>query len=359
MRWTTGEATRNIAWAVMVFGSSRGGGKAVLGTTGGVFAGRVTLDGGSVYLADGRLPIDESQIPAEGRVAWFDPSADGALEMSSHTQRPLAVRVVHGRGNDGLDKAADYFHLRGTYSSGYDRRPWLCEGSRGGAATKWIDFSDRYPGVVLNGSADNKGNTLRIFKNPAPSTESASTNPNKVNIRSAFVALDSSNGGGMPLIDTLGANELIKSRMPTRDYNTPIWTNTTAAAVKNGVTRLDGVTVNGTTRGYTGHPEVLSLETTANVPISYFGWYGGDDAEYPNAEILGEILLFDTILPADVRADVEAYLMRKWTGRVPAGYADLRGATVAGSGTVRAAGLSALPRFDPSFTGTLELVGDE
>ena len=127
-----------------------------------------------------------------------------------------------------------------------------------------------------------------------------------MNVRTAFVALDSSNGGGMPLMDSVGGSGSIKARVPTKSCATPIWTNTTAAAVIDGTTRLDGKVVDGTTTGYSGWPEVLSLETTANVAINYFGYYGNDDAATPNAEILGEILLYDTLLDDATRAGSES-----------------------------------------------------
>ncbi len=319
----------------------------VAATMGGLFSGEVTLDNAQLTVENGKLPMTESDIPSDGRVAWFDPNAEGALAMSTYAERADCVRVVHGRDNNGVVTTSGNYYLLGTDDrKGYDRRPWLSEGARGGVATKWLDFANKY---------DNKGNTLRLFQEPAPTGESESTNPKSVNIRTAFVALDSSNGGGMPLIDTVGANGKIKARTPTRSFTMPIWTNATVATVTDGKTRLDGVVVAGTTQGYNARPEVLSLETTEALPLSYFGWYGGDNSKTPNAEILGEILLFDRILSDETRADIEAYLMGKWVGCLPKGYIDLRRATVSGSGTVRAAGLSGLPTFADSFTGTLEL----
>ena len=83
----------------------------------------------------------------------------------------------------------------------------------------------------------------------------------------------------------------------------------------------------------------------------YFGYYGNDAAATPNAEILGEILLYDTVLDDATRAGIESYLMKKWTGRLPDGYMDFRGATVTGSGIVRAPTAAALPSFT-NFDGT-------
>ncbi len=307
----------------------------------GVFSGTVTLSGGMLAVP-GDPPIGEADVPSAGRVAWYDPNLPGALRMSTHAARPLGVRAVIERNNDGL--AAGTSYLLGTYVSTHDRRPWLSVGARGGSATNWIDFSNIYSG-------DDKGNTLRRRTGSPSNAEDSSTANVSVNVRTAFVALDSSNGGGMPLLDAVGADNKIKARVPTRSRTTPIWTNTTASAVISGTTRLDGKVVNGTTTGYSGGPEVLSLETTENVALNYFGYYGGDQAATPNAEILGEILLYNTVLDDATRVDIEAYLMRKWTGRLPAGYADFRDATVTGSGTVRVLNTANLPSF-ANFDGT-------
>jgi len=311
-------------------------------TASGCFAGTVTLSGGTLTVT-GMPPFGEADVPSAGRVAWYDPNLPGALKMSTHANRPLGVRALIERDNGGL--AAGTSYLLGTYSGTHDRRPWLSAGSRGGVATNWIDFSNIYSG-------DDKGNTIRRRTgSPSNGEDSATTGVVPVNVRTAFVALDSSNGGGMPLLDSVGASGQIKARVPTTSCSTPIWTNTTAAAVINGTTRLDGKAVDGTKTGYSGWPEVLSLETTANVAINYFGYYGNDAAATPNAEILGEILLYDTVLDDATRADIEAYLMRKWTGRLPAGYADFRDATVTGSGTVRVLNTANLPSFE-NFDGT-------
>ena len=309
----------------------------------GNFSGTLTLSGGTLTIP-GVLPPGEADVPSAGRVAWYDPNLPGALKMSTHADRPLCVRALIERNGDGLAAGSSY--LNGTNIPTHDRRPWLNVGSRGGSATNWIDFSNVYSG-------DDKGNTLRRRTGAPPSAENSDTTSVSVNVRTAFVALDSSNGGGMPLIDTVGGTGQIKAREPTTSLSMPIWTNTTVAAVCSGTTRLDGTIVDGTNTGYTGWPEILTLETTGNVPICYFGYYGGDQAATPNAEILGEILLYDTVLDDATRARIEVYLMNKWTGRLPAGYADFRAATVTGSGSVRVPNVANLPSFE-NFDGLLK-----
>ena len=312
----------------------------------GTFFGTARLDGATLTVAQGRVPFTEAEIPSAGRVAWFDPNADGALGMSTVVERPLAVRVLHGRDNAGVVTTNGAYYLLGTYAKDFDRRPWLNEGLRGGRAAKWLDFTNKY--------GENKGNTLRLFKEPAPAGESSSTAALSVDVRTAFVAIDSTAGGGMPLIDKVGADDVIKARSPVSPASTPIWAAGTTDKIRNGATRLDGVAVDGTTKGYNARPEVLSLVATGTVPLSYFGWYGGDDVKTPNVETLGEILLYSTALEETARANIEAYLMKKWTGALPSGYVDLRAATVTGTGTVKAASVEALPSF-VDFSGAFEL----
>ena len=65
------------------------------------------------------------------------------------------------------------------------------------------------------------------------------------------------------------------------------------------------------------------------------------------------MLLYDSVLDADVLANLEAYLMGKWTGVLPDGWSDLREATVtAGTGTVSAV-TAKLPKFGDGVTGTV------
>ena len=69
--------------------------------------------------------------------------------------------------------------------------------------------------------------------------------------------------------------------------------------------------------------------------------------------VQGEMLLYGSELDADVLANLEAYLMGKWTGVLPDGWSDLREATVtAGTGTVNAVAAK-LPKFGDGFTGTV------
>lgn len=316
----------------------------------GSFSGEVVLQDGTLEIV-GRSVIGAADVPSAGRVGWYDPELEGAVGMSTMESRPFCVRCVKGRDGNGVIAGTGASYMLGTYDGSVDRRPRLNAGSRGGWAVNWIDFGNLY---------DKWGNTLRHFTGTAPAGESMDTDATPVNVRTAFVSLDSVHGGGTPLIDTVAANDLIKARKPVTSISTPIWHAGTTSKVTDGVTRLDGEVVDGAATGYTGRPEVLSVETADTVPLTYFGWYGEDDAvNTPNVEVLGEVLLYDRLLSQSDRENVEAYLMGKWTGRLPKGFSDFSRATVSGLGVVKVPTLKALPSLAEDFAGTIRLTQTE
>ncbi len=104
-----------------------------------------------------------------------------------------------------------------------------------------------------------------------------------------------------------------------RGDNDLIWNSAhTHANIKNGVTRMNGLTVNGTTTAFgAGAMKLLSVVTTDNVTansiakdrnIAGRSWRGD----------IGEILIYDRALTDEERLQVEQYLMRKWLGTMPA-----------------------------------------
>ena len=67
------------------------------------------------------------------------------------------------------------------------------------------------------------------------------------------------------------------------------------------------------------------------------------------------MLLYSTELSDGAVKDIEAYLMGKWLGRLPEGYADIRLATVTGTGTVEVAVAAQMPKIGSGFEGTVEV----
>ena len=97
-----------------------------------------------------------------------------------------------------------------------------------------------------------------------------------------------------------------------------IWNGTyTSANIRNGVTRLDGVPIDGTTTFFNRHSmQVLSVRTTGNVEANQLtrdrnindrSWRGD----------IAEILIYDRALTDSEMLEAEAYLARKWQGSMP------------------------------------------
>lgn len=322
----------------------------------GAFAGTVAVQaGGCLDLGAAPLPMTEAEMPTEGRVGWFDPDCAASLERAGASE-PGCEDAVYGLFDRGKERIAGTPYLHGAYNSqanNYpsDRRPRARRGVRGDAAERtWIDF--------FEDPADKAGNTLRVKTNPdvlrknAPPDYSYTSLP----VRTAFIACDSQHGGGNPIADTVTVDALVKRREVANAY-APIWPAGTADALTAGETRLNGQKIDGRTTGFTGAPEVLSFTTTETFPAAFFGSCGTGKGER-SYEVLGEIVLFSREVVGAERARIEAYLMNKWTGRLPAGWCDWRRATVTGAGQVKAPAKEVLPAFAPDFTGSLALAGD-
>lgn len=328
----------------------------------GTFAGTVALNGGTLQIAD-PLPPTAEDLPSEGRLQWFDADAPGAVvnvsvenggKTYSNVVRGL---LAHGRAYSDVQEGETFLYGVG------ERAPFsVCE-ARGLAAERtWIDFN--HPSTFSPQGDD--GNTLRFA---TFGTSRSVSSPAETSIlqtfRTAFMAMDSSHGGGTPLLSAVqGASGDFRIRQ-TQSYSTPIWPAGCAANVRNGETRVNGETVDGTaTDALTGGPETLTLVAAGDVSAAFIDYLGNSQSLGTpktltnNGIVFGELLLYTTTLAPDDIAKVEAYLQGKWTGTLPDGYSDLREATVGGTGDVVVAEAARLPRFAPTFAGSVTAGGD-
>ena len=322
----------------------------------GSYAGAVDLAAGACLdLRAAKAPPTEADMPSDGRIGWFDPDFADAVELGGAGEAGKE-NCVYGIFDRGRDRVAGVPYLHGTYNrsspagSAGDRRPRAVREARGsGPERTWVHFFEDPP--------DGGGNTLRVKTNPALLRQN---NPpdytnTTLDMRTAFIVSDSVHGGGNPISDTVSVNNLVRRRQVS-DSTAPIWPKDTVASVTGGVTRLNGLPVDGGKTGFTGAPEVFSFTTTKAFPAAYFGSCGNGAGER-SYEMLGEIVLFDRELVGAEREHVEVYLMNKWLGRLPGGWCDWHRATVSGAGTVRAAAQATLPSFDAAFAGTLDFDG--
>ena len=307
----------------------------------GTFAGSLTVNG-DVSISE-PLPWTAADVPAEGRVDWYD--ADDVASLELQTANAVVRQYPHGKTRDTLTSGC---FLWGAGS----RMPFAVTGARGlGAERTWLDYN--HPDGFPPSTSD--GNVLRFIPyNKSPSSGNAVSQT----FRTLLVALDSGRGGGGTVIasGTVNGGSGDFRRRESASLADPIWPSTCSANVKNGVTRLNGAAVDPAS-GFTGAPEVLSLTAAGNVSAlcvdTYVNTESANGVLKQQGTVQGEMLLYDSELDADVLANLEAYLMGKWTGVLPDGWSDLREATVtAGTGTVSAVAAK-LPQFGDGFTGTV------
>ena len=327
-------------------------------TLGGCYAGTVDVKAGATLtVADDLLPPTPDELPATGRVGWFDPDAVGALYQPNSTgARAEEIQSVFQRGKTLSDIADNDVFLWAPGS----RRPFRVLGARGwGPARVWIDCQE----IDVSSPTSDTGNCLRPrqYPNTSPTVGDGGSNMT-IPCRTVFMASDSFRGGGSPVLAGVSGGDGIAYRIHDGnygDYREPIWANGTHARVTGGETRLNGVRVKSpTVTGFTGAPEVFSFTTTANQNIGCFGQLYNTQKGVNYGEVFGEILLYNVELTGADRLAVEAYLMGKWCGTLPVGYSDLREATVTGGGTV-VASAGKMPRLDAAFAGTARVTGAE
>ena len=312
----------------------------------GTFAGDLTVNGDMVISE--ALPWAAADVPTSGLVDWYDGDDVASLVLTSASGWTNIVVRQYPRGKTQATSASG-FYLWGTNN----RQPFAVRGARGlGSERTWIDYN--HPEGFPPTASD--GNVMRFI----PWNKSASTgNAQSQTFRTLLVALDSCKGGGTILGSDVGGGSGDFRRRTTASFANAIWQSGCSANVKTGVTRLNGAEVDQT-KGLTGAPEVLSLTAAGNVSALCVDTYSstetadsGKGDTRAQGIIHGEMLMYDSVLDADVLANLEAYLMGKWTGVLPDGWSDLREATVtAGTGTVSAV-VAKLPKFGDGFTGTI------
>ena len=331
----------------------------------GVYKGALTVDSRSSISFAHQMPTTtEANLPSKGRVGWYDPDFDETRKMrTTNSNRPLELDGVLCRTADGIDTTRGWFGgSRGNEKS--NRSPWIDKGSRnGGPSRHWIVFRDTY---LQDNDGKYYGNTLRYKTATFDEDNVKSTNYSTFNIQQAFLVLDTSEGGGTPLLDTVNASGVVKARfgttVPGDNYTKSIHANggrKTEGVFLNGKAWLNKMEVDPYTHGFTGKPEILTLETTGDFPVGFLAYYGNKDnqANPANFEIIGETIFYSAPLSDEDRAKVQDYLMYKWLGMIDnAVYSDSTAARVSGAGVVSATGFDdeSLPDLS-GFTGTLAL----
>lgn len=319
----------------------------------GNFAGTLELAGGKLLVGEEALPYTEAQVAAVGnREFWIDAEDAASLRLVGTDYGHDAISVI---SNKTLVAQPDDKCAFGVAA----RQPYLCRAAHGlGVERNWIDF---YEYSLASG----KGNFLRWGKAKStinwdsPELSSIDEAAGKMTIRTVLMAVDSTYGGGNPLFDNnLNASGTIGKR--SSSYTGAIWPGTNIFSADDSETRLNGATVDQAD-GFTGKAEVLaSRGATALNDKWYVSSYqtGASPTTDKQRVILGEALYFSTTLAdADVKG-IEAYLMGKWLGYLPSGFADVRQATITGSGEIEVADAAKMPCVASDFAGSIAVAGE-
>ena len=314
----------------------------------GICTGTLELSGGSVVA--GRRPYEEGEVPSAGRLFWLDADDESTLVRWKDIGKATCVNQVLAVRN----KTSSEFVVGEAVAYGTGMRaPTWVKSVRGTCPERgWIDFNEWY-------GSDGNGNCLRFYNYYEGILDDASSaTVATMNTRTALIAQDTSHGGGLPLLDNLFASGSIARRDGASPV--PMWRNGSPSQFANGENRLNGQTVDQT-KGFSGAPEVFTVRgtDTFNVPfIDYYGHTENKSYEAGKGAVIGEILYYSTPLADDVVSGLEAYLMKKWLGRLPDGFSDVGGATILGSGRVSVADAAGRPNLGESYSGVYEISGD-
>ena len=317
-------------------------------TVAGSFTGTINVPAGKTLVVSPRpAPPTVADLPQQENIAaWFDPSLEGAIDFNESGSKPTGVARLYSRTATGVDKSEGTCWMgANTLASATGRFPFLVQtaysGGFGAAPTiGWMDFEKDSKG---------SGNTLRSRGIAITNTWSATVTA--MPIRSVFMSLDSSAGGGNPFADTVGMTDMFKPRKGS-DVKDPIWSPSNTVTMAH--TWLGTNEVNGAATGFSGRGEVLGFEfpSQRSMPM-YLGFYKGGGNSETNFEHIGETIIYKTALSDAERLTVQEYLMAKWLGDYGSKYSDLAGTTVTGDGVVKSASLRNLPLLDAGFTGSL------
>ncbi len=320
----------------------------------GGFQGTITVPPNVTLALSHNAPPNESAVPSENRLVWFDPDLAEAVKMTGATadENDKRINFLYPRSSTGAIDTTQA--MRGSIGAfdktdelKDDRCPWTNCVARGwGEVRTWLEFSN-----IVNGDA--VGNTLR-YQNPIDPSQSTSHSLGPV--REGFMVLDTSKGGGTPIGTAIEMTNTKRSD-DGKTAQAPIWPSESVSPV----TRLDDVPVDSG-GGFNARPEVLSFTFDSAWNPKFFGApYKSEgsrtELEEGGAEILGESIFFSAPLSGEDRTKVTAYLAYKWFGKVLHGYSELSKMTVAGEGNVEMRANTPPPKFGDGFTGALHFTG--
>ena len=356
-KWGLADKYHYPDWAKQRFATVYGTGTVKLeadAKLGGAFKGTVDLNGKDLVIDGAALPPTDAAVDTTDCVGWFDPDDATTCSYVENAAKSPSTRLMWLY--DRLGKDDGRYALTGAQK---ERAPWIDESAHGfGPVRRWVDYSN---GEISNKGSD--GNTLRfrLMKNGSGTGNVVSNE-----FKTIIMVQDSARGGGQPFLDgenVLAAGRPLYKERKLQACSSPIYPSGTSAVLTDGQTYLDGQAVDGTTTGFNGRGEVLSVIPNGKyAPVCFAHLKNSENIALradSYAEIQGEILMWNRVLDETERKVVEAYLSYKWLGLANEGYSDLTAATVTGAGKVTAASAALLPKFAAGFTGTVSVPLDD
>lgn len=340
-------------------------------TLGGAFKGTIDLNGKTATVDGAALPPDPSAVATDGLLGWFDPDDPQSLQTQEIATAMPTTRLKYINDRQGAAEGRFVMHSYDT-----SRAASIDVSAHGlGPIRTWIDYAN-YPGENV-GTTGRNGNLTRLMQYGASGLGDQTV---MEGVRTLMIVQDSRRGGGQPFFDspanvnTDTGNYKFRTQYKTGTSGdkeasfvgnawvwSPIYPAGCSSVLTAGLTYLNGIPVDGTKQGFTGRPEVLTVQTASDYPLRSFASLNNSEGfnilgdEKSAGEIEGEIILWNRTLTEKERQNAEAYLSYKWLGLVREGYSALGDATVTGSGALSAASVALLPKFDAGFAGTVKV----
>ena len=258
----------------------------------------VTTPDGTLSVAEGEFKLGVRDLPA----AWAPPPGAFRIDASDASTFTLSGdAVLSVRDADGGAMSAFAPTNNGSILSPHR----VARDDLGGLCA--LDFGD------FGTSSGTYGNCL-LWERPDDS------------IRTVFLVVNAERGFGMPLGSKTESNGA-DFRRQTASTTSPIWDGNASAHVRDGLTYVDGAPTQISAAFPSGW-HVLTVQTTGKCRASAFAadMYDTNGAVPARLARMGGVLIaeaivYDALLLPSMRRDIEAYLMRKWLGSAPAGYA--------------------------------------
>ncbi len=322
----------------------------------GTFAGTLAMNGGALALVGAKAVPSADELPRNGLLAWFDPDLAESVVLETEPTKPNLIGYIYDRDPTRRSGTSRLLYINETSAAKPvvgDRCPYWYEGNWGDPfvpTRHWIDNNNYYDEENVLGNA---------FRLRQAGNRTGTDADGMLDVRTVIMAQNSVRGGGTPIVGAyMGQDGVTRN---TTVVSAALWGSAAPAALKGASVWVNGVqtaNVTASPSGFTGKPEVLSIETAADYSLCAFGLFYNSQYSPMSAnhgEIFGEILLWSSVLAESDRTDVEAYLGRKWTGIVPSGYGDFRSLAVSGASSVAASSLSLLPTAAAGFDGDMSV----